>query len=1039
MSHTLQSLDLSHNELTAVPRAALQPLKSLEWINLQGNHIVELISHDWVGVRDTLATLFLGDNDVEYVPRDVFSRCKRLLWLNLDNNNILTLERDSLSENIQTLSLDHNLLSGFPSEALDNIRGLTWLYLRGNLLDRLPDSGFGIRKHLDKLNLGENFIRFIPSNMFNGTLTVRDLHLDFNLLTEIQPHAFSGLNPGRLFLASNNINNISEEAFLGGPEHTLVTVGLEKNQLDSVPKALSKLQLLRYLYLPDNKISSVREDAFRSFCEKLESLSLSGNQLDAIPNVALENCSTINHLNLGHNKIAEIKEEDFDTWGDNLETLVLRNNKIEHIPPHAFRYTPKLRELSLSFNRITISPESFIDVINTLEVLEISFGFYGDDFPEDVLKPLTALQWLALDNNKFTTISETALYSFGELRYFNMDSNRLTHIPKSMFHQNVHKNLGDIRLALNFLDTIEIQTFHNLNSLRTLVLTGNKIHTIKFEAFKGLPTLNTILLSDNQVRTIQSKAFSDLPQLMELDLQNNLLEEFSLTAFANVTSAMAPLDLNISYNRIRELTVSSWPPPQIKSLDVSRNFLKEVPINFLASFVLSLQRLDLGYNTITKLDTSAFGTLERLQMLILQHNGLEHIRPKAFQSLIMVQLLDLSHNHIRNLPPECFTDTPSLRVLDLSYNHFRSLPNSVFRGTTMETLRLSHNEFVSMPTTVFSEVKMTLHYLDMSYNHLEHLDSTMFDNFPNLVELNLAINRLNILPDNVFISLNRLISLDLSGNPVRANFKELFHYTQKVQKLNMANISFTSAPIIPLPSLISLNLSHNGMTEIEVLSVERLHSLRSLDLSHNKLSKIRSRLWRKMPYLKYLDLSFNPIRTLTKDSFGGASSIETLVLRNLDNISRFDYDVLSNMTFLRELYMNTFPTIEKYKFRVGHLLATVHTLQKLHLEVRENALTDQITGAFGPKLKELHITGKNLRDIDSKTFRGFQNKHELLLSITDTSIQSLPDGLLTQLSDVAYLSLDLRRNKLKFLSPDVLYKKDSEWENKGTTFVAGTY
>lgn len=70
------------------------------------------------------------------------------------------------------------------------------------------------------------------------------------------------------------------------------------------------------------------------------------------------------------------------------------------------------------------------------------------------------------------------------------------------------------------------------------------------------------------------------------------------------------------------------------------------------------------------------------------------------------------------------------------------------------------------------------------------------------------------------------------------------------------------------------------------------------------------------------------------------------------------------------------------RFRVGHLLATVHTLKKLHLDVRENALTDQITGAFGPKLKELHITGKNLKDIDSKTFRGFQNRHELLLSIT---------------------------------------------------------
>ncbi|XP_047469149.1 chaoptin-like [Penaeus chinensis] len=1038
MSYSLRSLDLSYNELGGIPRQALRPLRSLEWLNLHGNHIAELVAEDWSSLRDTLATLFLGENDVDHVPREVFSRCRRLIWLNLDVNNILTLERESLPKSIQTLSLNHNLLSGFPSEAVSNIQELTWLFLRGNLLDRLPDTGFTLPKKLDKLDLGENFIRFIPNNLFNNTVTARDLHLDFNLLTEIQDEAFKGLNPGRLYLSANNIMNITEQAFLGGPEHSLVMLDLEKNKLESVPKALSHLKRLRYLYLPDNQIADIKDDVFRSFCESMEALSLSGNQLKAIPRAALENCSTIAHLNLGHNQITEIHEDDFDTWGDSLDTLILRNNRIYSIPPHAFRYTPELRELSLSFNRIVdVSAESFIDVLNTLEVLEISLGFYRDDFPEEVLKPLTALQWIALDNNNFRTISETALYSFGELRYFNMDSNRLTYIPKTLFHQNVHKNLRDIRLALNFLERIEVHTFHNLVGLRTLVLTGNKIKTVHFEAFKALPKLSTILLANNEIETIEPRAFSDLPNLMELDLQHNKLKELSLNAFSNVTSSATPLALNISYNDIQELSTGSGPPILLKSLDVSHNALKEVPINFLGAFTFSLQRLDLGYNLIKKLDSSAFGPLGTLQMLILEHNGIKQIRPRAFSSLEKVQLLDLSHNHLENLPPECFTDVAFLRVLDLSYNHLRSLPNSVFRGTQLETIGLSHNEFVSMPTAGFAEVETTLHYLDISNNHLEHLDNTMFYSFPNLIELNLANNRLTILPDNVFISLTSLISLDLSGNPVRANFKELFHYTQNVQKLNLANIGFSSSPIIPLPNLNSLNLSGNSMSEIEVQSVESLRQLRSLDLSHNKLRHVRSRLWRHMPFLKFLDLSSNPIESLTKDSFGGAASIETLVLSNLDKIKRFDYDALSHMTFLRELYMNTYPNIEKYRFRVGHLLATVHTLKKLHLEVRENALTDQITGAFGPKLKELHITGKNLKDIDSKTFRGFQNRHELLLSITDTSIQSLPDGLLTHLSDVAYLSLDLRRNKLKYLNPHVLYENGSDWESKGTTFVAG--
>jgi hypothetical protein len=34
MAHVLKSLDLSYNELDEVPFAALQPLKTLDWLNL---------------------------------------------------------------------------------------------------------------------------------------------------------------------------------------------------------------------------------------------------------------------------------------------------------------------------------------------------------------------------------------------------------------------------------------------------------------------------------------------------------------------------------------------------------------------------------------------------------------------------------------------------------------------------------------------------------------------------------------------------------------------------------------------------------------------------------------------------------------------------------------------------------------------------------------------------------------------------------------------------------------------------------------------
>ena len=61
------------------------------------------------------------------------------------------------------------------------------------------------------------------------------------------------------------------------------------------------------------------------------------------------------------------------------------------------------------------------------------------------LKPLQKLLWLALDNNDLEEISETALYSLGELQYLNLESNLLTEIPQNLLHKNVHKNLLDVR------------------------------------------------------------------------------------------------------------------------------------------------------------------------------------------------------------------------------------------------------------------------------------------------------------------------------------------------------------------------------------------------------------------------------------------------------------------------------------------------------------------------------------------------------------------------------------------------------------------
>ena len=216
-----------------------------------------------------------------------------------------------------------------------------------------------------------------------------------------------------------------------------------------------------------------------------------------------------------------------------------------------------------------------------------------------------------------------------------------------------------------------------------------------------------------------------------------------------------------------------------------------------------------NHNSVTQLEYSAFGNLDFLEVLSLSHNNIAFVNKKTFLGIHNLQILDLSYNEIEQLQVEQFSNLENLRIINLSNNHIRSLPRDAFLGSKLERVDLSNNQFVVMPTGTLSEVGFSLRSLDISSNLIEHLDSTMFENIPFLTSLNLCNNKLTILPDNVFTSLGSILKLQLCSNPIRANFKELLHYVQKLRHLNLASIGLTTVPNLPLPNLVYLNLSMN--------------------------------------------------------------------------------------------------------------------------------------------------------------------------------------------------------------------------------------
>lgn len=767
----------------------------------------------------------------------------------------------------------------------------------------------------------------------------------------------------------------------------------------------------RYLYLAQNGLRSLANDSLHAFAGTLRALSLAGNRLDEVPSGALRALRKLSHLNAGYNRIGDLHEEDLAEWAASLDTLLLPNNRLTELGPHVFRRAPRLRELSISFNKLRhVDPLAFDGLGESLLSLEASFCLYGDHFPEEMLQPLASLSWLSLDNNNIRLVNATALYRQPKLQYLNLESNFLAQLPVGLFHASIHSSLGEVRLAYNNIEALRGETFSGLASLQTVVLTGNRIRSVAAHAFADVPSLVNVLLSGNAVNVLEARAFVNAPALKNLDLHGNRLKMFSLAAFLNVTSERVPLTLNLSSNQIADLFAGDTGTPlHLQVLDASHNQLSEVPVNFLQRVALTLARLYLGHNHIARLDGHAFGNLPAIELISLESNDIAAVMPGAFDGYRRLQIVNLARNRIHHLQPDQFARLPALRVVDVSDNRVRSLPRSVLAGTRVEHLALAGNELVVVPSSALEEVGDSLRYLDLSRNHIEHLDSTMFPGTPWLTTLNLSRNRLTFLPDNVFSSLAGLLELDLSLNTLRANFGELFHYVQQLRRLSLAETGLRAAPALPLPHLLHLNLSGNAIRTLPSPQ-DGLQRLRVLVLSNNELHSLPS-----APMLRELDISGNPIKVsvlyrsrarrrscarwlcnmwlsrlqvLTRDSFAGIPRLQSLTAVDLPRLERFDSDSLSRLRALSSLSVQTWPRIEKYRFRLGGALSAVPSLRRLSVRVLERSLTDQLLGAFNPKLRRLELSGPELHDAAGEAFEGIEDHQELSLQVR---LETLPN------------------------------------------------
>lgn len=207
------------------------------------------------------------------------------------------------------------------------------------------------------------------------------------------------------------------------------------------------------------------------------------------------------------------------------------------------------------------------------------------------------------------------LHNMTGLKILNVSHNQIATIPKKTFPKLYE--LHTIDLSYNNVSDIFNSVFQTLFSLRTLDLSHNSLETIKPGTFGPLPTLLELDLSYNKLKDVAKSAMTRLASTRKLTLKGNRLHSMFILPIS-----VAHLDL--SENEFESLPPKLWPSMNsLLSLDLSRNKLGDNLEKGSFSNLLTLRRLNLNYNGITRAPYEAVSDLTALQYLYLEvSNGL---------------------------------------------------------------------------------------------------------------------------------------------------------------------------------------------------------------------------------------------------------------------------------------------------------------------------------------------------------------------------------------------------------------------------------
>uniref|UniRef100_A0A3Q3BJN7 Toll-like receptor 13 n=1 Tax=Kryptolebias marmoratus TaxID=37003 RepID=A0A3Q3BJN7_KRYMA len=617
-------------------------------------------------------------------------------------------------------------------------------------------------------------------------------------------------------------------------------------------------------------------------------------------------------LQLQKNLVEKISKDDF--YGmSKLKFLDLRQNKIAYVDNGSFVDLDLLKTLIMRCNSLNDLPSNMFQGLSNLTVLDLKNNFIGF-IHRSTFRFLISLQELDLGSNKLKQIRDIQpILQLPQLQRINLECNQFSSFETNDLLLNFSSNLKALVISSSKMKHFSITTpvFPYLQMIALFsggqhpnlkweipdkALLRNITHLYLKQSALSFKEIQNILQSLDSLRHLRLNFLNrwirrgllstvcKIPTLKVLDLFQTHLD--TMTHQLAPCSQLIKLDLRETY--INELPKGSLQSmKKLKSLNVSHNQLTKVPYDIRS--LTSLQILNMGYNSISKLSCEDFVNATHLTELYLNTNRITKLCESVFDHLADLKLLDVSNNLLQTFGDTFQVALQKLEVLDLSHNFIRTLEDGDFQGLqSLKQLNVASDHFKKVKGKTFQGL-----------NDLQDLIVSLPNYEPNFKELqnlaNLTIytygGTLNVLRNaEGFVYLKSMKSLtvicnsDHSGIPLNVPKKMLqamkhlehfkavniyinapevdtFQVNPQLKSLTLTRTDLSDLKpelFLPIPSLQKLDLSKSELKSLGFLAQANLTALRYLKLTSNEITVINDDVLSSLPSLIYLDLSINP-------------------------------------------------------------------------------------------------------------------------------------------------------------------------------------